>query len=89
MEKPKQAVETKDKAEGKIRNERNIPLSEGFEICFCLIVSEREGGESTGRKSGSQTDGGSVSQQGPRRTTAESGNATQKRKRTHLTIQMQ
>lgn len=23
-------------------NERNIPLSEGFEICFCLIVSERE-----------------------------------------------
>lgn len=21
---------------------RSIPLSEGFEICFCLIVSERE-----------------------------------------------
>lgn len=42
VEKTNQAVETKDKAEWSIRNERNIPLSEGFEICFCLIVSERE-----------------------------------------------
>lgn len=33
---------TKNKADWSRRNERNIPLSEGFEICFCLIVSERE-----------------------------------------------
>lgn len=57
------------------RNERNIPLSEGFEICFCLIVSEREirgRGEREGTDRGSekwaQTDGGgwgSVSQRCP------------------------
>lgn len=32
----------KTRQTGVKRNERNIPLSEGFEICFCLIVSERE-----------------------------------------------
>lgn len=37
-----QAVETQTKQSAVKRNERNIPLSEGFEICFCLIVSERE-----------------------------------------------
>lgn len=39
------------------RNERNIPLSEGFEICFCLIVSEREirgRGEREGTDRGSE-----------------------------------
>lgn len=40
--KSKQAVKTKDRQTGVKRNERNIPLSEGFEICFCLIESERE-----------------------------------------------
>lgn len=41
----KQKTGSGDKRQGKTgvkRNERNIPLSEGFEICFCLIVSERE-----------------------------------------------
>lgn len=42
MEKPNQAVGTKTQQSGVKGNERNIPLSEGFEICFCLIVSERE-----------------------------------------------
>jgi len=60
---------------------RNIPLSEGFEICFCLIVSEREKrreGESTDR--GSETDSKTdrVSQQCP---AAESETASQKRKK--------
>lgn len=56
----KQAAETKDRQTGVKRNERNIPLSEGFEICFCLIVSEREErgeGEEHRQKTQKWTDG--------------------------------
>lgn len=74
------------------RNERNIPLSEGFEICFCLIVSERE---IRGRGERAQTEvqrnglrlteegGGQSVSAALMRTAAGSENASQREEETH------
>ena len=41
----KQTDEQTQGEKNRKRSERNIPRSEGFEICFCLKVSERENRE--------------------------------------------
>lgn len=63
---------------------RSIPLSEGFEICFCLRVSEREKRREGEEKAQTetQTDRGSVKSVGnDLSTAAQSEKASQKRKK--------
>lgn len=64
---------------------RSIPLSEGFEICFCLRVSEREKRREGEEKAQTetQTDRGSVKSVGNDllSTAAQSEKASQKRKK--------
>lgn len=54
------------------RSERNIPRSEGFEICFCLKVSERENRTKKEKKKGREsTDRGTQSRTGTYRKSGE------------------
>lgn len=59
----KQTDEQTQGEKNRKRSERNIPRSEGFEICFCLKVSERENREQKKkeREKGESTDRGTQS----------------------------